>query len=243
MQGEEKGEEKNLPWPAHVAIIMDGNGRWAEKRGLSRLSGHRAGMEAMKKIVRKSAELGIAYLTVYAFSTENWKRSAEEVNGIFSLLVRYVASTLQELVEENVRVRVFGSYEELPESAVNSLKKLIKSTENNTGLQFNVAVNYGARKEIVRAVNTWRKSGEEADLTEAALTDALYSGRQNGRVPDPDLIIRTGGEKRLSNFLLWQAAYSEFIFSDTLWPDFTPEEFVEKLEEFSRRDRRFGGRR
>lgn len=233
--------------PRHVAIIMDGNGRWAEREGVSRFKGHTAGMEAMKEIVRKSSRLGIEYLTVYAFSTENWKRTMEEVSGIFKLLVRFVDLDLSELDEENVRVRVLGDYSIIPEAARKSLDETLETTRDNTGMQFNVAINYGSRAEIVRGVNKIAdkvRSGEiTGEITEEMISRSLYTGDENGNVPDPDLIIRTSGEERLSNFLLWQAAYSEFEFTDLLWPDFTPEAYEKLLEDYTKRDRRYGGRK
>lgn len=234
--------------PLHVAVIMDGNGRWAKKKGLPRLAGHNAGMKAMKKIVDHSDKLGIKYLTVYAFSTENWKRSLAEVTGIFKLLVTYVNSDLKELVENNVRVKVLGDYSSLPADAVRSLERTLKETENNTGLQFNIALNYGGRDEIRRAVEAIgekirRGDMEPGDVTEEAIGEELFTGRlHDGFSPDPELIIRTSGEMRLSNFLLWQGAYSELVFSDVLWPDFTPEEYERAIAEYQSRDRRFGGR-
>lgn len=233
--------------PDHVAIIMDGNGRWAEKNGVSRLAGHNAGMLAMKEIIKKADQMGIRYLTVYAFSTENWKRSQEEVGGIFGLLVRYVGSELEELHANHVKVRVLGEYEKIPKNALNSIQKALRTTENNDGLQFSIALNYGGRQEITQAV---RKLCEQAaagilepdQITEELIGRNLYTGEKNGNIPDPDLIIRTSGEERLSNFLLWQCAYSELAFSDSLWPDFTPEEFEQMIIEFSQRKRRFGGR-
>ena len=244
-------DNTNQTLPAHVAIIMDGNGRWAKKKMLPRLMGHNAGMEAMKEIVRTSSDMGIKYLTVYAFSTENWKRDFEEVSGIFGLLVKFVARDLAELHEKNVRVRVLGDYSVIPEDAKASLDKTIKTTESNTGMQFNIALNYGGRAEILRAVNNIMnerlfdlvsKGDDVEDITEEDLSRYLYTGDENGNVPDPDLIIRTSGEERLSNFLLWQSAYSELAFTDTLWPDFSPEEFKEILNGFGNRERRFGGR-
>lgn len=233
--------------PRHVAIIMDGNGRWAEREGVSRIKGHTAGMEAMKEIVRRSSDLGIEYLTVYAFSTENWKRTMEEVSGIFKLLVKFVKLDLSELDEENVRVRVLGDYSVIPEAAKKSLDKTLETTKDNTGMQFNVAINYGSRAEIVRGVNSIVdkvRSGEiEGEITEDMISRSLYTGDENGNVPDPDLIIRTSGEERLSNFLLWQSAYSEFEFTDLLWPDFTPDAYEALLEDYTKRDRRFGGRK
>ena len=233
--------------PEHVAIIMDGNGRWAKKKGLPRLAGHNAGMKAMKKIVDHSDKLGIKYLTVYAFSTENWKRSIAEVTGIFKLLVTYVDSDLRELKENNVRVKVLGNYESLPSDAVKSLEKTLRETENNTGLQFNIALNYGGRDEIMKAVRAIGKrleAGEISaeDISEEMISEELFTGKLHADVPDPELIIRTSGELRLSNFLLWQGAYSELVFSDVLWPDFTPEEYEKAIAEYQSRERRFGGR-
>ena len=233
--------------PKHVAIIMDGNGRWAKQKGVPRVAGHNAGMKAMKKIVDHSDKLGIKYLTVYAFSTENWKRSVEEVSGIFGLLVKYVNSELKELISNNVKVTVFGDYSMIPEDAKRSLEKTLDKTKNNTGLQFNIALNYGGRDEIRRAVCSIAekvKNGEllPEDITEDVIGDHLYTGVLNENVPDPELMIRTSGEIRLSNYLLWQTAYSEFVFTDVLWPDFTPEEYEKCIEEYQNRDRRFGGR-
>ena len=233
--------------PVHVAIIMDGNGRWAKERGLPRLAGHNAGMKAMKKIVDHSDKLGIKYLTVYAFSTENWKRSIAEVSGIFKLLVTYVNSDLKELVENNVRVRVLGDYSALPKDAVKSLERTLRDTHDNTGLQFNIALNYGGRDEIRRAVVAIGERIAEGTLSPEEITDEviareLYTGSLHADVPDPELIIRTSGELRLSNFLLWQSAYSELVFPDVLWPDFTPEEYEKAIADYQSRDRRFGGR-
>ena len=235
--------------PAHVAIIMDGNGRWAKAKGVPRLAGHNAGMLAMKEIVKASSTLGVKYLTVYAFSTENWKRSAEEVGGIFKLVVKYVNSELAELHENNVKVKILGDYTAVPKAAVDSLEKSLETTKNNTGLQFNIALNYGSRAEIVRAVNHIKDDMEsgvldpDMEITEELISRYLYTGAENGDIPDPDLIIRTSGEERLSNFMLWQSAYSEFGFTDVLWPDFTPAEYERMIEEYQHRDRRFGGRK
>lgn len=233
--------------PQHVAVIMDGNGRWAEKNKVTRLAGHNRGMYAMKEIIKRADVLGIKYLTVYAFSTENWKRSQEEVGGIFNLLVKFVASELEELNANNVKVHILGDYSKIPKAAVNSIEKALETTKENDGLQFNIALNYGSRAEILRAV---RHIGAEAaegkikaeEIDEAMLAGYLYTGEENDNIPDPDLIIRTSGEQRLSNFLLWQAAYSELAFTDSLWPDFTPDEFEKMINEFGGRNRRFGGR-
>lgn len=231
--------------PRHVAVIMDGNGRWAKKKSLPRVMGHNAGMKSMKEIVKKSSKMGIEYLTVYAFSTENWKRSTEEVSGIFKLLVRYVDSELQELHENNVKVNILGDWSKLPEDAKERLKKTLELTEHNTGLKFNIALNYGAREEIkiaVKEIAEKVKCGDINldDIDDNLISSFLFTGKLN--IPDPDLLIRTSGEIRLSNYLLWQVAYSEMIFTDILWPDFTAEIFENIISEFGNRDRRFGGR-
>ena len=235
--------------PTHIAIIMDGNGRWAAKRGLPKMAGHNAGMLAMKEIVKASDILGVKYLTVYAFSTENWKRSQDEVGGIFKLVVKYVDSELAELHQNNVKVKILGDYRVVPKVAVDRLEKSLETTRNNTGLQFNIALNYGSRAEIVRAVNNIKRDvetgrlTEDIEITEEIISRYLYTGDENGNIPDPDLIIRTSGEERLSNFMLWQSAYSEFEFTDVLWPDFTPQEYEKLIEQYQKRDRRFGGRK
>lgn len=229
--------------PAHVAVIMDGNGRWAESRNLPRMAGHNAGMIAMKEIVKASSALGVKHLTVYAFSTENWKRSIEEVSGIFKLLILYVEKELKELHDNNVKVKILGDYEKLPREAVKSLEHTLEITKDNTGLQFNIALNYGGRDEILRSVKCLAEDIENGklkadEITEEMLADHLYTAG----IPDPDMIIRTSGEMRLSNYLLWQCAYSEFVFTDVLWPDFTREEYEKAIEIFQNRKRRFGGR-
>ncbi|MGI6731377.1 MAG: isoprenyl transferase [Anaerovoracaceae bacterium] len=229
--------------PLHVAIVMDGNGRWAQRRKLPRLAGHNAGMKAMKEIVKASGSIGVKHLTVYAFSTENWKRSKEEINGIFKLLIIYVEKELAELHENNVKVKILGDYHRLPEEAVNSLERTLEMTKNNTGLQFNIALNYGGRDDILYAIKKVATQVEEGkikaeDITETMISDNLYTAG----VPDPDLVIRTSGEKRLSNFLLWQCAYSEFVFTDVLWPDFTRIDFEKAIKEYQLRKRRYGGR-
>jgi undecaprenyl diphosphate synthase len=223
---------------------MDGNGRWARARGLPRLAGHNAGMLAMKEIVKRASALGVRYLTVYAFSTENWKRSAEEVSGIFNLLVLYVDKELAELNANGVKVRILGEYERLPANAIERLTRSLKTTADNGGMQFNIALNYGSRDEIARGLRSVAEDALAGRLAPAEIDAALIAGRlYTAGMPDPDLIIRTGGERRLSNFLLWQSAYSEFIFSDLYWPDFTPREFEKAIEEYQGRERRFGGRR
>ena len=235
--------------PTHVAVIMDGNGRWAKSKNRPRLFGHNAGMQAMKQIVITASNLGIKYLTVYAFSTENWKRSTEEVSGIFKLIIKYVDSELKELIKNNVRINILGDYNMLPGDSVRAIDELLDKTRDNDGLVFSIALNYGGRDEIVKAINEIiidRKAladeGISVDVTEDEVSNHLYTGVLHKNIPDPDLIIRTSGEERLSNFLIWQAAYSEMMFTDTLWPDYSPEEFTAMIEKFSHRKRRFGGR-
>jgi len=214
---------------------MDGNGRWAKKRGLPRVSGHSEGMKSLIEIVRHTSDLGIKYLTVYAFSTENWKRAEDEVSGIFKLLVLYVKSELDELNRNNVKLNFLGDITAIPEEAQKSVRYALDSTKDNTGLVFNIALNYGGRAEIVRAVNEAVKRGEE--VTEESFAKLLYTKD----IPDPDLVIRTSGEFRISNFLTWQCAYSEFVVTPVYWPDFDKEEYERCLLEYEKRDRRFGG--
>ena len=229
--------------PSHIAVIMDGNGRWASGKGVPKLSGHKAGMEALKKIVRKSGEIGLKYLTVYAFSTENWKRSEEEVGGIFQILVYYMEREIKEIHRQNVKVNILGDYSVIPKKAEKSVREAVELTKKNTGLQFNIALNYGGRDEITRAV---KKIADEVingrmtveDIDESAVAGMLYTAG----MPDPDLIIRTSGELRLSNFLLWQSAYSEFYFTDCLWPDFDEEQYLEAIRNYQHIKRNFGGR-
>lgn len=228
--------------PKHIAIVMDGNGRWAQKRGLPRLAGHNAGMEALKEIVKRSDVLGVKYLTVYAFSTENWKRPEEEVSGIFKLLIVYMKRELEELHRNNVRVKILGDYSRLPKESVAALETALEKTKNNTGLTFNIALNYGSRDEIMRAVRSLASECAQGKLKAQELTEEMLQERlYTGEVPDPELIIRTSGELRLSNFLLWQSAYSEFVFTQVFWPEFTPEEYERCIAEFQGRKRRYGG--
>lgn len=228
--------------PQHTAIIMDGNGRWAKERGMVRVQGHNAGMKSLKEIVKASSTMGIKYLTVYAFSTENWKRPQDEVSGIFKLVVKYIKQEIKELDANNVRVNIIGDWHALPEDARASLQYALDTTKDNDGLVFNVALNYGGRAEILKSVKTILdkvSSGEisQEDLTEDTISSYLYTAE----MPDPDLIIRTGGEYRLSNFLTWQSAYSELYVTDVYWPDFTPAELEKAIEAYNGRERRFGG--
>lgn len=228
--------------PAHIAIIMDGNGRWASKQSLPRLAGHNAGMIALKEIVKRSSALGVKHLTVYAFSTENWKRSEDEIGGIFKILVYYVEKELEELHKNNVKVSILGDLNRLPRDAVEMLENALERTQNNSGLQFHIALNYGSRDEIAHAARALAKKVESGLLKPEELTvEMLSQNLFTFGTPDPDLVIRTSGEKRISNFLLWQSAYSEFIFTDVLWPDFTPEKLEEAIVEYQKRNRRFGG--
>jgi len=200
-------------------------------------------MQAMKEIVKASSSLGVKHLTVYAFSTENWKRSIEEINGVFKLLIVYIEKELKELHENNVKVRILGDYEKLPKNAVKSLERSLATTKDNTGLQFNIALNYGGRDEILRAVQKLAEKVKDGSLSAEEITEAMLSENlYTAGIPDPDMIVRTSGEMRLSNYLLWQCAYSEFIFTDVLWPDFTKEEYEKTIEIFQNRKRRFGGR-
>lgn len=232
--------EKLAP-PRHIAIIMDGNGRWAKKRGLPRTAGHAAGGEAFRRIANYCRTLGVEYLTVYAFSTENWKRSEDEVAGIMRLLRRYLEEALADMEKNKVRFRFFGDLTRLsPE-----LQKLCRDTESRStdyDVQVNFCLNYGGRDEIVHAVKAYMadvEAGREKaeDLTEETLSRYMYSAG----VPDPELIIRPSGEQRISNFLLWQCAYSEFVYMDVLWPDFSEKDLDSAIAEYHRRNRRFGG--
>jgi undecaprenyl diphosphate synthase len=217
---------------------MDGNGRWAEKRGVPKYKGHEAGMDAMIEIVRHASDLGVEHLTVYAFSTENWKRSMEEVSGIFELLIIYVNRELEELHRNRVRVDVLGDWAPFTKPVAAALNRTIRLTRDNTGLRFHIALNYGSRAEILEAAKKLARSGAFEDAEEADFAKLLYTEG----TPDPDLLIRPGGEQRISNFLLWQTAYSEIVFSEVLWPDYTPQDFDLALETFAARKRRYGGR-
>ncbi len=225
----------------HLAIIMDGNGRWAKQKGLPRTAGHYKGVEVLRSITIYANSLGIKCLTVYAFSTENWKRSEEEVSYIMSLPKVFFASYIKELMENNVRVMIIGDREKIPAETMRVIDDAIETTKNNTGLILNFAFNYGGRDEIVRAAKAFAKDyaeGKKTDLDEESFKEYLYTKD----LPEVDLLIRTGSEIRLSNFLLYQLAYSEFIVIDTLWPDFNNEVLDQCIEEYQKRKRNFGGR-
>ena len=234
-------QTNELAPPRHIAIIMDGNGRWAKQRGLPRTAGHSAGAEAFRRIANYCRTLGVEYLTVYAFSTENWKRSQEEVGGIMLLLRRYLEEAISDMEKNKVRFRFFGDLTRLSPQ----LQKLCADAQNRSkdyDVQVNFCLNYGGRDEIVRAARAFAADvqagkSQVSDLTEELFGDYLYSKD----VPDPELIIRPSGEMRTSNFLLWQSAYSEYVFMDVLWPDFGPEDLDKAIEEYHRRNRRFGG--
>ena len=229
--------EKERILPEHIAIIMDGNGRWAKKRSLPRSAGHAAGSKNFKTIARYCNKIGLKYLTVYAFSTENWKRPQEEVNNIMNILRDYLKDA-KNFKDENIKVKFIGNLEPLDEDIKELIADAEQESENATGLHLNIALNYGGRDEITNAVKKIVSEGIKAeDITEDTITERLYPQGQ----PDPDYIIRPSGEYRLSNYLIWQAAYAEYWFSDVLWPDFTPKHLEKALEEYNRRNRRFGG--
>ena len=240
---EEKIEEKKLKKiPTHVAIIMDGNGRWAKKRNMPRVKGHYEGMQTVKKITKYASKLGIKYLTLYAFSTENWARPKEEVSYLMDLPEKMFTSFMPELMENNVKVEVIGVVEKLPENTRKAVEDAIEQTKNNTGLKLIFALNYGSKDEIVTAVKRIAQGianneYKVEEIDEQLISDNLFTKD----TPDPELLIRTSGEQRISNFLLWQIAYSEFIFTKVAWPDFVEEEFYKALLEYQSRDRRFGG--
>lgn len=228
--------------PVHIGVIMDGNGRWAKRRGLPRSAGHQAGADTLKKIVTECNKMGIKYITVYAFSTENWKRPKEEVDFLMNLLMSYLLDAERTLAGENVRIRAIGSRKELSEEMQEQIIKTEKFTSKNTGIVMNIALNYGSREELVTATKNIAekvKNGEISaeDITPDTISDELYTGGQ----PDPDLIIRTSNEQRLSNFMMWQSSYSELYFTKTLWPDFNLECLYDAILAYQNRDRRYGG--
>ena len=228
--------------PRHVAIIMDGNGRWAKRRGLPRTMGHRAGCETVEQTVRDAADLGIEYLTVYGFSTENWKRSSEEVGALMQLFRFYIRKLLKVAKEKNVRVLSIGDRTRFDKDLIEGLNRLERETKDNTRMTFILALNYGGRDEIIHAVKAYTADVAAGKADPEELTEDVFSGYlYSAGVPDPELIIRPSGEMRVSNFLLWQSAYSEYVIMNVLWPDFTPEHLDSAIEEFHRRSRRFGG--
>lgn len=234
-------QEAKATLPTHVAIVMDGNGRWAKARGLPRVEGHRNGVESVRAVVRAAGEVGIKYLTLYAFSVENWSRPKDEVDTLMKYLARFLKNEIGELTRNNVRLEVIGQIYRLPEFVQEQLKKTMAALAKNNGLTLILALSYGGRQEIVegvRAIAAKVKSGklEPAEINEQVISQNLYTFQY----PDPDLLIRTSGELRVSNFLLWQISYAEFVVTPTLWPDFRKAELFAALEEYTRRHRRFG---
>ena len=226
--------------PRHIAIILDGNGRWAKRRGLPRTAGHAAGAETFRRIATYCKDIGIDYLTVYAFSTENWKRPREEVDTIMGLLGKYLREAVDTMERDHIRLKILGDPEILPKNLRDLIDETADISTHYEGFQANVCLNYGGRDEIVRAALRFAedyKAGKAATLTEESFSNYMFSAG----IPDPDLVIRPGGEMRLSNFLMWESAYSELYFTDVLWPDFTPADIDAAVAEFRRRDRRFGG--
>ncbi|UES50831.1 isoprenyl transferase [Roseibium aggregatum] len=235
-------DETGAKMPRHVAFIMDGNGRWATARGLPRTEGHRQGLAALRKVIRHAGRVGIETITIYSFSSENWNRPQAEVSFLMGLLRRFVQRDLSELHEANVRIRIIGGRSDLEPGILALLKEAEDLTRHNTGLNLVVAFNYGARSEIVRAAQELAAKVQAGDMQPAEITeDAITAALDTSGLPDPDLIIRTSGEMRLSNFLLWQAAYSEFYFCDLYWPDFDEVAFDKALSCFCSRERRYGG--
>ena len=227
--------------PSHVAIIMDGNGRWAKQRLMNRINGHEKGADTVRAIIETSREIGISNLTLYAFSTENWQRPRAEVEALMSLLIKFLKSEQKNMMENSIRLSMIGQFERLPEKVRTRIQSIMDLTKANNGLQLNLALSYGSRAEIVRMVRILAekvKKGliEPHSITEDMVADSLYTRE----IPDPDLLIRTSGEMRISNFLLWQIAYSEIYVTDTLWPDFGKDEYIDILKEYQKRDRRFG---
>jgi len=228
--------------PRHVAIIMDGNGRWARTRGLPRVAGHRSGMKNVKKIARAAGEIGLEILTLYAFSTENWKRPKDEVDFLMNLPQEFFDEEIDELVVNNVRIRMMGREESLPEHTLRPIRQAIERTRHNTGLILNLAINYGARMEIVCGIRSLLEDVRAGRLDPSQVDEQLFSGYLlSSGLPDPDLLIRTSGELRLSNFMLWQMAYTEFWFTDVYWPDFRETHLYEAVLDYQQRKRRYGG--
>jgi len=227
--------------PLHVAIIMDGNGRWAKKRRQPRLFGHKAGAESVRDIVETCREIGIEYLTLYAFSSENWRRPPQEVTGLMSILKNYLDSELQQMQINQIRLMSIGDRQRLPDTVRATLEQAIEATSGNSKLTLNLALSYGGRDELVRAVKKICTLCTEGELLPDQVTDSIIAENlDTGLMPDPDLLIRTGGESRLSNFLLWQVSYAEIYFTETMWPDFRKEVFIQALSEYQSRERRFG---
>ena len=236
-------EKTELKIPRHIAVIMDGNGRWAKKRHKPRTYGHAKGAKVLEQILEDADDLGVEYFTVYAFSTENWARPYEEVKVIMDLFRRYLVSSLEKCMKNNVRARIIGDRTKLSPDIVDAIYNLENTTKDNTGISFQIAMNYGSRDEIIRAVRALvadEKAGKISDISQID-EKMLESYLDTADIPDPDLLIRTSGEERLSNFLMWQLAYTEFYFTDVPWPDFNKDELLKAIEKYNGRDRRYGG--
>lgn len=228
--------------PEHIAIIMDGNGRWAKHKGLPRIAGHHTGMKTVKRITIAANDLGVKFLTLYAFSTENWKRPKDEVEFLMKLPQQFLELEIEELMENNVQVRMMGDKDQLPPHTRKAVEDAMSRTANNTGLVLNFALNYGGRLELIKAVQAVAEQVQNGQLQVDRINEDLFSTyMQSKEMPDPDLLIRTSGEIRLSNFMLWQLAYSEFYFTDVYWPEFSEAHFMAAIQEYQRRARRFGG--
>ena len=240
IQPQSVGLEPELP--RHIGIIMDGNGRYATRRGLPRKLGHRAGMERLRGLIRFSSDIGIEVLSLYAFSTENWKRPKEEIGALFDLFLEYFISELDELDKNNVCIRIMGDMSAFPEKMGQETDEAMYKTRNNTGLKLNIALNYGSRDEMVRGIRKLAQDAIDGKIRPEDITEQSFGNYlDTAGIPDPDLMIRTSGELRLSNFLLWQMAYTEFYFTDVAWPDFNKAELVKAIEKYNQRDRRYGG--
>ena len=227
--------------PNHVAVILDGNGRWAKSKGLPRKMGHVQGGKNVEDMLYVADELGIKYFTVYAFSTENWKRSEDEVNALMALLRSYLMSGFRKAANNNVRIRIIGDKTALAQDIQDTIQKLEEDSKENTGLQFQIAINYGGRDEMIRMMKKMYESAKCGEISVEDITEEYVSNHLDTQgIPDPDLLIRTSGEQRISNFLLWQLAYTEFYFADCHWPDFNKEELLKAIESYNARDRRFG---
>ena len=229
--------------PKHIAIIMDGNRRWAKEKGLDTKLGHKAGAETLEKIASYANEIGLKYLTVYAFSTENWKRTKEEVGALMALLGYYLDKFLNRESLRNIKIRVLGDIENLDKSLKDSINRIVEKSKNNTGLTLNIAFNYGGRAEILKAVKDICKKVKDNEIGIEEINEDIFSQNlYTAFEPEPDLLIRPGGEQRISNFLLWQSAYTEFLFLEKYWPDFTEQDLLEAIKVFERRNRKFGGK-
>ena len=227
--------------PKHVAIIMDGNGRWAEKRSLNRVAGHQKGIKRVKEIIRASKNIGIEVLTLYAFSTENWNRPHLETKALMALLRRFLLAEGNELITNNIRLKTIGTIEDLPKEVTALIQDVIGKTKDNTGMILNAALSYSGRSEIIRAVKNIASDIKQGKITSQQIDETIFSNYLfTSELPDPDLLIRTSGEHRISNFLLWQMAYTELYITDTLWPDFTEKDLIRALEDYQKRERRFG---